>query len=173
MYSKNFKKGFSLVEVLVIISIMGLLVAIFVSTYYSYVEKAKYTRATSDLKVINLAFERYLEDNDDLPPIGTDHCDACKISVYLMDYSQDNTESWQQIVDIFNNTNYPFKLPKIDPWGTPYAYDKNYSQPCPAWTIICSAGPNKLVDTWLCQADNPVVEGDDICIWIPGPFGYW
>ncbi len=163
-FKKN--RGFTLVELLVSISIMSLLLAISISTYQFSIEKTKYSKALSDLKVILLIFENFGEDNEDLPPVGEDHCDACALNEYYVSYTRG---TWQEIVDIIKNANYPFKVPLNDPWGTPYAYDKNFMQECTnAWSILCSAGPNKTLETDICQIPpSTVTSGDDICIWLP------
>ncbi len=53
------KKGFSLIELLVVISIIGVLVAVAVASYTGAQIKARDARRRSDLKSIQAAMEQY------------------------------------------------------------------------------------------------------------------
>ena len=68
---KKFKennKGFSLVELIVVIAIMVVLIAVLGSTILGYVEKSKYSKDMSALDSINTAVKTFVAD----PITGTD-----------------------------------------------------------------------------------------------------
>ena len=54
-------RAFTLVELLVVISIMALLMGIIVPSYFSIREKAKYTKAKVTVKNLETAFKAYLD----------------------------------------------------------------------------------------------------------------
>ena len=60
-----FKKGFTLIEVLVVVLIIGILSAIAVPKYMKTLEKSKYSEAAEHLRSIYSAEHKYaLEHND-------------------------------------------------------------------------------------------------------------
>lgn len=160
-----FSKGFTLVELLIVLAIISALSAISTASFKSAKDNANKTKAKNDLQIINIAMERYFEDNEDYPPIGEDHNSATILNPNLpTDWA---LGTWSTIADTLDASNYGIKIPRIDPWGTPYGYDKNYKQYYfPAWSVICSAGPNKVLETSTGQVGNTVT-GDDICIFFP------
>lgn len=72
MYSKRRlpparRRGFSLIEIMVVIVILGLLASAVVLTVNGYMDKAKVNRAKSDISTIVSAIEIYRLDNGRLP----------------------------------------------------------------------------------------------------------
>ena len=59
--------GFSLVEVMIVIALIGTLVAIAVPNYIAYREKAKIAQAISDIRNIEKVIANFLVDHDRLP----------------------------------------------------------------------------------------------------------
>ncbi len=66
-YLKNTGKGFTLIEIMVVIAIMGLLAAIITASLSSAKAKARDSRRTSDLKEIQGALEVYYSLNQQYP----------------------------------------------------------------------------------------------------------
>jgi type IV pilus assembly protein PilE len=57
------QKGFSLIEVMVVVAIIGILAAIAIPSYADYVKRAKATEATSILADLKVKMEQYYQDN--------------------------------------------------------------------------------------------------------------
>ena len=62
------KSGFTLVEILVVVVVLGILAAIVIPQFTPAATEAKTSRICSDLQVMRLAIELYeVQHNDDLP----------------------------------------------------------------------------------------------------------
>lgn len=158
-------KGFTLVELLIVISLMSLFSSVTYASFTAAVSNTKVVQAKNDLSTVNIAMERFFEDYEDYPPIGDDHNSATILNPSSPPEWQYG--SWEDVVSTLDNEHYVSKIPLLDPWGNSYGYDKNYKQPYnPAWSIICSAGPNKVLETPTGQTIDKVF-GDDICIFFP------
>ncbi|CEP66034.1 Type II secretion system protein G [Moorella glycerini] len=95
------RKGFTLIELMVVVVIIGILAAIAVPQFMGQSDKAKISKAKADLKTIGSAIELYYTDNGALPPEGSNNTlDANALQNYLKTIPQ-------------------------DPWGGNYYYDKD------------------------------------------------
>lgn len=71
---KNTQKGFSLIELMIVVAIMGILAAIAIPAYNEYVLEAKMVEAHSTLADMRVRAEQYFADNrtyDTTPAGGT------------------------------------------------------------------------------------------------------
>jgi general secretion pathway protein G len=60
-------QGFTLVELMLAIAIIGILASISITSYNGYVEKAKVTMAVEDISAMVPIINQYYEDNRDYP----------------------------------------------------------------------------------------------------------
>ncbi len=70
--SKKFKKGFTIVELLIVIVVMGILAAIVIVTYQGVQDKANTTKNQSNAKEVVGKAEAYSSLNTSLYPDGVD-----------------------------------------------------------------------------------------------------
>lgn len=61
------KRAFSLIELLVVISIVAILVAVATASYSTMQKKGRDSRRVSDMKAVQNAFEQYYGDNNMYP----------------------------------------------------------------------------------------------------------
>jgi type IV pilus assembly protein PilE len=57
------QRGFTFIEVMIVVAIIGILSAIAVPAYGDYVKRGKIAEATSALATMRLKFEQYFQDN--------------------------------------------------------------------------------------------------------------
>ena len=57
------QKGFTLIEVMIVVGIVAILSAIAIPSYSEYVRRARITEATSTLGTMRLKMEQYFQDN--------------------------------------------------------------------------------------------------------------
>lgn len=125
--------GFSLVEILVVLVIMGLLISIVAPTVLNRADEARVQKAQADFKAIETALKIYRLDNFVYPT--TEQGLEALISPSDLDPQPRN----------FKEGGYLAELP-LDPWGRPYLY--------------LSPGDNGDVDIYTLGADG-LAGGED------------
>jgi len=74
-------KGFTLLELLIVIGLIGILIAVSVTSYGTIQKKTRDSRRESDLKALQNAFEQYYADKKGIyPKQGTD---ITSVTTYL------------------------------------------------------------------------------------------
>jgi general secretion pathway protein G len=109
MKSLSGSKGFTLIELMVVILIIGVLAALIVPKVMSRPDEARITAAKSDIATITQALNLYKLDNGQYPTTEQG----------LMALSKKPTVS--PIPNNWKSEGYLDRVPK-DPWGTPYQY---------------------------------------------------
>ncbi len=131
--------GYTMIELLVNLAIIGILTAIAISTYMTYKDKAKIARVHSDLKNIHIAIEALANDTERWPGPNTIGITA-------------NQEIWDltrpeagllAATNAFTNWSGPYiqAIPQ-DPWGNAYFFDPDYYINGNPIAVVGSFGPN-------------------------------
>ena len=106
---KNSNLGFTLIELMVVILIIGVLAALVVPKVMSRPDEARITAAKSDIATVNQALNLYKLDNGRYP--STEQGLAALVKKPTI----------APIPDNWKGEGYLDRVPK-DPWGTPYQY---------------------------------------------------
>jgi prepilin-type N-terminal cleavage/methylation domain-containing protein len=78
------KKGFSLIELIIVIAILAILLIIGFMLWRSQFDKAKDASRKADLQRLSIAFEDYYNDNNCYPPVNVlDVCGSDELAPYL------------------------------------------------------------------------------------------
>ena len=99
--------GFTLIEIMVVVVIIGILAALVVPKVMGRPDQAKVTVARGDLKAIGSALEMYRLDNRSYP-------DTQQGLEALVQRPPTGADNW-------NPEGYLARMP-VDPWGNPYLY---------------------------------------------------
>lgn len=84
MKSCKRKSGFTLIELMIAVAIIGILSAVAIPSYTSYVTRGKIPEATSTLASKRVQLEQYFQDNRSY--VGAPACDADSTSSKYFDF---------------------------------------------------------------------------------------
>lgn len=106
--SKAFEKqkGFSMLEIMVVIAIIGIMMGVMIPVFMGNDDKARVTAAKQDIMSISQALDLYKLDNRNYP--------SSDQGIEALTSAPDNASNWKP-------GGYIKKL-KNDPWGNPYQY---------------------------------------------------
>ncbi|MBW1998761.1 MAG: type II secretion system protein GspG [Deltaproteobacteria bacterium] len=132
--------GFTLLELLIVIAIIGIFSAAAVVSYKAFMEKARKIQALAQLKKIHLAIEDLAIDTGMWPgpnPVGeTAHKEVWDLTKKKAGLVKADKK--------FENWNGPYidAIP-LDPWGSKYFFDPDYHIDGKEYAVIGSFGPNR------------------------------
>lgn len=125
--------GFTLIELMIVIAIIGVLTSIGIISFSQARDKANYAKAKADMDTLKKAMLWYKLDIEELPPPG-DNCSAC---------SNPPNSSWTWAVDTLIQGGYLVNRIDKDPWGNYYGYDDNDCNSNPGESYLFTAGSDK------------------------------
>jgi len=111
---RNTEAGFTLIEIMVVILILGLLATIVVQSLRGATDKAKRTKAMADLHELQTALDRYYLDSGFYPT--TDQGLGALVSI----------PSGGRVPANYEDGGYIQRVP-LDPWGSAYFYQSDGS----------------------------------------------
>lgn len=137
MNNKKYKKGYTIIESLGVLSMIGIMASVSIPSYLSVKKAAQFTKAEAEVKVLQTIVERYKTINQRLPE--------------GLDLSTFNTN-----INITGQTiNDPFKE------NCSYELETGKTVAGKEYYIIYSSGDNRKKDFYLHQ-DQIYLQGDDI-----------
>jgi general secretion pathway protein G len=102
------EEGFTLIEIMVVVVILGILAALVAPNVISRIDDAQVSRAKGDIRAIESALQLYRLDNFRYPT--TDQ----GLEALVNQPADPSIRNWRK-------GGYLDKVP-VDPWGTPYQY---------------------------------------------------
>ncbi len=110
----NIAQGFTLIEIMIVVTILGILGAIIVPNFIGRLDQARVTAAEANLRSIGAALDLYRLDNFQYP--GSEQGIEALVTKPSGFPEPKN----------YNPDGYRKSLP-MDPWGSPYVYEKTGS----------------------------------------------
>ena len=182
---KNNHKGFTLIELAVVLAIIAVLAAVLRPLVTSYIDEARNTRAASDMRAIAQAYRLHFRDTSKYP-VFTDNSTTTIIAEVIKSAGTDPTDGvglWSigtgADIDTYLNTNQlgldtsgnfrggrtAYRGPYLesvgsDPWGNAFLVTATSFGDANVGFVL-SAGPNGTIDTTYAQTD-PTASEDDI-----------
>ena len=109
MHTRNKQRGFTLIEIMVVVVILGVLAALVVPQIMSRPDQAKATAAQSDIHAIAMALDIYRLDNHQYP--------SSQQGLQALVSKPSGSPAARN----WNPDGYLKRLP-VDPWGNGYQY---------------------------------------------------
>ncbi|UCG64633.1 MAG: prepilin-type N-terminal cleavage/methylation domain-containing protein [Deltaproteobacteria bacterium] len=134
-------RGFTLLELLIAIAIIGIIAAIAIPMYSNYRQKAKIAEAKSDLRNLRLAIEMLATDTEkwpnkrDVGDVGGLEVGDLNANAAGLTATDGSYPGW--------NGPYIQSVP-LDPWGKNYFFDNDYDINGTDYVVIGSFGPNTV-----------------------------
>lgn len=135
MSTLTLRRGFTLVEIMLVVAVIGILTMIAIPRVINAVSNAKYSQAEADLNIIAAAINQLMADTGKFPATSdTDlsydiRTAGSTINAELEDLSTPDAGLLGCNTNRFGTKwqgPYLEKLP-LDPWGTPYFIDPDYN----------------------------------------------
>lgn len=133
----KWKQGFTLIELMIVISIIGILTSIGMVSFSQARTKANIAKTTADLNTIRTAMIWYKLDYGELPPTG----DFCSNGYCTKTTTP--TSDWANVITILVNGKYLSTRIDKDAWGNYFVYDDNDCNSNPGESYVVSAGSDK------------------------------
>lgn len=144
------RKGFTLVELIVVIAIIGLLATVGITSYNMVLNNSKTTKASADLKEFKSAIEAArIKTGSTLMDITGNGCSACLVctgDLRNVAATHGCVVAFENVITTVSSAG-GFDITALgrDPWGSPYVIDENdgeyESNPCRPDTLR-SVGPD-------------------------------
>jgi general secretion pathway protein G len=124
LHKKN-SRGFTLIELMVVMTVIALLISIAVPRYFNSVEKAKEATLKQSLSVMRVAIDKFYGDNDRYPASIKELVTKKYIRAIPVDPITESTETWVTQAPDLDNSNVVFDIKSGAPGtandGTAYA----------------------------------------------------
>ena len=127
-------RGFTLIELIVVVSILTLLISIVLVGLGETRDKAKMAKTQTEMDQIKIAMLIYKNQYGELPPTG-DCCSSCT--------NPPSCSEWSRAIDALMNSGIIKTRMDYDNWGNCYAYDDNDCNSNPGRSYLRTSGPDK------------------------------
>jgi type II secretion system protein G len=161
------QKGFTLIEVLIVVAVIGIIVAMLIPNLLDAMQKAKQKRTMADIRITGMAMFSWVTDQAAAAAAG-----QSTTSVSMATYGTQIAVSDLSTVLI---SQYIQAIPVLDGWQSPYQYYLNVTNPHATQVMaIRSLGRDKTADTdtYSVTGFDPTDYDRDI-VWADGYMVRW
>jgi len=153
------KKGFTLLELLVVVAIIGIIAAIAIPNLLYAVQRAKQRRTMLDMKNIAMAWEARNTELSRYNAAGGVSYEGCDQKIDVSDVVNALTPTYIKIVPKFDAWGVPFSAYLDQPWGASTGAQKY---------VLISGGKDGKIDTE--QGEGPITNFDCDIVYGSGRF---
>jgi type IV pilus assembly protein PilA len=115
------KKGFTLIEVLIVVAVIGIIVAMMIPNLLDALQKAKQKKSIADMRIVGTAMFSWLTDQAGAAAAGT-AASPLPVQLAQVDLTTYGTQHPASSLVTVLVTQYIEAIPELDGWQTPYHY---------------------------------------------------
>jgi len=130
-------KGFTLIEIMIVLVIIGILMGLISAAAFKAMESAKKSRAEADIATLETAISMYETDVGEYPPQGTTNYSGDNLFKTWLQDTSGQPSDWNGPYMHFKSEDLNGQKFK-DPWGAAYKYGKGTG----------ATHNSKFVDIW-------------------------
>ena len=169
---RRLQRGFSIIELVLVILIIGLIASIMIPNLIDAIHKAKQRRTMGELRLIGTAWMSWYTDHNSAAAAGANQ-------VYGVENF--NALTYLQIFGYLHPTDTFFYLqdvPSKDPWGSDLTFYLNSDRGTDRQMLLCAAARNKIFETCDGEKDIPIgpfvaTDFDQDIVWADGFLVRW
>ena len=171
MWVRKRQRGFTLVELLIVVAILGLIAAVLIPNVLDALDRARQKRAMTDMRGIGTAWTTWLTDQIGVASAGAGKTFGRQGQVEI------GFVDLQANLQPGGSHSYITELPQYDPWSSPYRFFIAGRAGSPQRLTICSAGSDG--EFYECDRDGlevgpfPAWEREQDIVWSDGGFVRW
>ena len=147
---KQIQKGFTLIELMIVVAIIGILAAVAIPAYQDYIVKAKLATVRSTIDPIQLATSLYLQENGSFPAGASNWTSLGIATPVLPNTVTSITQTTNTGALVITLQNIKAASPAIDGTTVTLTPSNVTNQTAVQWTVECTSDDTVIKKYWNC-----------------------
>ena len=172
MFNRNRQRGFSIIELVLVVAVIGIVASILIPNLIDALHKAKQRRTMGELRLVGTAWMSWLTDQAGAASAGANQ---------LYDVSNHREVTYPEIYGYLHPTDtffYMQEIPEYDAWGSQLTFYMNEDLRTDNQLLLCAAARDDIAETCDGSEDIPIgpflaTDFDQDIVWADGFLLRW